>query len=144
MSPHTSADRLRVVLNGASARRRTGAGTIVCMSGVRAISGLWSDRRDAAAVRRQNKGYSFRVRTVANAEWVSQLDAAKELKIGRGLRVGALVITRQLEPVQNARGQAGVSLESLNRQKARRDGAGLLRRAWLFIRDAALAFPHGI
>ena len=102
-----------------------------------------SDRRHDAAIRRQDKGYSFRVPTVTDAEWVSQFDAAKVLKIGL-YRVGALITTGQLAAAHNARGQAGVSMESVDRQIARRAGAGVVRRLWLFVGDCARALPHGI
>jgi hypothetical protein len=104
---------------------------------------LSSDRRHDAAIRRQNDGYSFRVPTVADVEWVSQFDAATMLKIG-GYRVGVLISTSQLNPVHNARGQAGVSKESVDRQVIRRAKAGLLGRVWLFVRDCASGLRNGI
>ena len=84
---------------------------------------LSSNRRHDAAIRRQNKGYAFRVPTVADAEGVSQFDVARTLKIGM-YRVGALITGDQLAGVHNARGQAGVSTESVDRQITRRAGLG--------------------
>ena len=104
---------------------------------------LACDRRDDAALRRQNEGYRYRVPTVANDEWVSQFDAATMLKIGV-YRVGVLTSTNQLSPVHNARGQAGVSKESVDRQVGRRSSAGLLGKIWLFVRDCASGLRNGI
>ena len=104
---------------------------------------LSSDRRHAAAIRRQNEGYRFRVPTVADVEWVSQFDAATMHRIGV-YRVGLLISTNQLSPVHNARGQAGVSKESVDREVGRRVQAGLLGKVRLFVRDCASGLRNGI
>lgn len=100
-------------------------------------------KRMAAAVKRQDRGYSFPVPKVPDADWVSQFEAARELRIGH-FRVGALVVSGQLDAVHNSRRQAGVSRASVEKQRSRRVGIGLLRRTLVFATDSFRLFINGI
>ena len=97
----------------------------------------------AAAVTRQNRGYSFPAEVVLDDDWVSQFDAACQLRIGHP-RVGALIVSGQLDPVHNSRRQAGVSRASVERQRRRRVGVGLVRRAVAFVTDGLRLMVNGI
>ena len=107
------------------------------------MSLVTSSRERQAALRKQNRGYAFSVTEVPDAEWVSQFEAARELGI-RGFRVGVLIMSGQLDPVHNGRGQAGVSRSSVETQRSRRVGVGVLRRALVFVTDGFKALINGI
>lgn len=104
-------------------------------------------RRKQKAVQRQNQGYpgllGRAVPVVADHDWVSQFDAADRLRIGVG-RVGLVIHGGRLHPVHDARGRAGVSRESVEREAARRADAGALRRAWLLLADVGRGLVQGI
>ncbi len=102
-----------------------------------------SSRGRRAALKKQDRGYAFGVAKVPDAEWVSQSEAARELGIG-GFRVGVLIMSGQLDPVHNGRGQAGVSRSSVETQRIRRVGVGVLRRARIFMTDGLKALINGI
>lgn len=99
-----------------------------------------SDRAMAKSIERQNKGYSpalgQRVELVGSDAWLSQFDAATTLRVSV-FRIGLLVTNRKLTPVQNAQGQAGVSVDSVERERLRRVGVGALRRGALLVGDLA-------
>jgi hypothetical protein len=94
-------------------------------------------------LKEQARGYPYSVATVPDAEWISQFEAARELRIGR-YRIGALITIRQLVPVHNSRRQAGLSRESFEKQRSRRVGVGLPRRTWLFVTDAVALLADGL
>lgn len=102
---------------------------------------LLSSRERDKTVERQDRGYpsalARRVVLVGPDEWVSQFDAAAALEVSM-FRIGLLVTNRKLTPVQNAQGQAGVSLDSVERERLRRSGVGALQKGALLVGDLAL------
>ena len=104
-----------------------------------------AERRREKAIERQNRGYYAGplAETVEDDQWVSQFDAAEILGISL-LRVGFLIQGGRLEPVHNPSRQAGVSRQTVKRERQRRADAGALRRAWLFAADVARGLWRGL
>lgn len=74
---------------------------------------------------------------------MSQFDAASELAVSLA-RVGFLIQGGTLDPAHNSAGEAGVTVESVERQRRRRHGAGVVRRMWLLAVDAVRSLGRGI
>lgn len=94
-------------------------------------------RRHRKAIERQMGGYRVSLRsapTVEDNEWVSQFDAADRMGVSMA-RVGFLIQGGRLEPAHNQAGEAGVRKPGVDREAARRSGAGHLRRGWLLLGD---------
>jgi hypothetical protein len=103
-----------------------------------------AERRRTKVIERQNRGYAgLLAETVEDDQWVSQFDAADILGISL-MRVGALIQGGRLKPVHNTPRQAGVSLQTVERERQRRADAGALRRAWLFAADVARSLLRGL
>jgi hypothetical protein len=105
----------------------------------------WSGRRHQKAIERQNNGYSAAMNavTVDDAAWASQFDAAATLGISLW-KIGILIAGRQLVAAHNESGQAGLTRDSVEREATRRDDAGPLRRASLYLTDYAKALLHSV
>lgn len=102
-----------------------------------------AESRRKKAIERQDRGYGLLAETVEDEQWVSQFDAADILGISL-MRVGFLIQGGRLEPVHNPSGQAGVSRQTVERERQRRADAGALRRAWLFAADVARSLWRGL
>ncbi|MEU3499269.1 DNA-binding protein [Streptomyces hundungensis] len=72
--------------------------------------------------------------SVSSEEWVSQSKAAEVLGIS-GLRIGYLVSCGHLQPAENERGSAGVTLSSLNAEKEWRVTASKRAKAARLVKD---------
>lgn len=105
------------------------------------------NRRHARAIQRQDAGYpeplALNVRTVTLGEWASQFEAAEQLHISQ-LRLGSLVSAGTLEPVHDPAGRAGVSRESLDRERQLRSQGGALARLKYAVTDFLKAIANGI
>lgn len=105
------------------------------------------DRRHHKALERERAGYpgptGRRVKTVDDAGWMSQFDAADIIGISTA-RVGLLIQNGRLTPVHNAAGHAGVSTASVRGEQQRRDGAGVLRRTWFLVGDVVRSLLGGL
>ena len=74
---------------------------------------------------------------------MSQFDAADALGVSLA-RIGFLIQGASLEPVHNAARRAGVTVSSVEKERRRREGAGPLRRAKLFVVDVLRSLAGGI
>lgn len=74
---------------------------------------------------------------------MSQFAAAELLSIGI-YRVAVLIVGRQLAPVHNRLGQAGVTAASVASERGRRNGAGFAKRIRLHASDGVPALARGV
>ena len=93
--------------------------------------------------KRLNRGYNFAAPTVPNDDWIGQVDAANMLGVGI-YHLSLLISAGRLTPVHNARGQAGVTKDSVEHTHAVRQRANLVERAWMFVVDVVKASAHHI
>ncbi|MEU1369135.1 DNA-binding protein [Streptomyces sp. NPDC005803] len=76
----------------------------------------------------------LRVPRVADDAWLSQPEAARQL--GTALfRVGALLACGHLAPADNSAGRAGVTITSVQAEKAWRDNATYRAKALRLLKD---------
>jgi len=101
--------------------------------------GWWRNRRENGrrrAIQRQDRGYPGGWHRLAvavpDSEWVSQFDAAEALGINLG-RVGLMIGAGVLQAAENPAKQAGVTLESVEREIEWRRIAPLRSRVWRVI-----------
>ena len=87
---------------------------------------------------RQNKGYAFRVPTVADAEWMINRSAGAKIGVYRSARDHS----RAAAPGTHREARRAVTSRSIGRSLV--SGVGSPCRAWLFVRDCASALLRGI
>lgn len=85
----------------------------------------------------QRSGYpaAWNAPTVDDGEWLSQGEAARQLRVGAGLRIGMLIVNERLQPAHNSAGEAGVTLSSVAAELTWRQQASLWGRLRRFIAD---------
>ena len=99
-----------------------------------------SRRQLAKAEQRAGKGYPGVMHgwgttvQAPESDWMSQFDAAEALDVPI-LRVGSLIANRHLVPAENERGEAGVTRDSVERERAWRSSASRIRRTVRILRD---------